>query len=423
MEEQLLHFIWHRQLFVRDDLLTTTGQAVAILHSGTPNHDQGPDFLQCRIRIGDQLWAGHVEIHVRSSAWYLHTHDHDSHYNNVILHVVWQEDQPVYTQDGYRIPCIELAGRVEVALLDRYRHLMNNEEWIPCASALTDVSVLVRTAWLDRLMAERLEAKTEAILRVLKDSDDNWEQTFYIMLARQLGAPANSDAMEMLASRVPLHLLRRHGDRPDQIEAILFGTAGMLGRELTDPYPVRMKNEFDFLKKKYALLPMQALQWRFMRMRPPHFPTMRIAQLAALIHAMPFFVSLLEAGMYAAEWMTRLSVQPLDAFWKTHYHFTAVAPGASGRLGVGTVGTLLINVVAPVLFLYGKHQGRAEMKEAAIRLLSELPSEKNAIVTRWQRCGWIAADAGQSQALLHLKKQYCDTRRCLHCAVGMQVLK
>ncbi len=423
MEEQLLQFIWHRKLFNQTDLITTGGAAIEILHSGIPNQDQGPDFLQARIRIGDQLWAGHVEIHIRSSAWYLHMHEHDTHYNNVILHVVWEEDQPAVTEDSYRMPCLELAGRVELALLDRYRHLMNNEEWVPCASALMDVPGLVRTSWLERLMAERLEQKTVSILQILDQCANNWEQTFYTVLARQLGAPANSDAMEVLAGGIPLSLLRKHKDRPDQVEAILFGAAGMLGKEINIPYVVHLKKEFDFLAKKYILRPMPALQWRFMRMRPVHFPTIRIAQLAAMITGTDYFVSYLEQHTSAEDWIKLFSVTATHEFWDTHYHFTADTPPTKKHLGRNTAITLLINVVAPVMFLYGKHQGKTALKDHALRLLEELPPEKNAVITGWKECGWLAADAGQTQAMLYLKKNYCDKLRCLHCAIGMQVVK
>jgi hypothetical protein len=423
MEEQLLHFIWHRKLFNQTDLTTTGNERIEILHCGIPNQDQGPDFLQSRIRIGDQLWAGHVEIHIRSSAWFLHMHEHDTHYNNVILHVVWEEDQPALTQDGYRIPCIELAPRVDASLLDRYRHLMNNEEWIPCASSLMSVPEIIRTSWIERLMAERLEHKSEAILRILDRCAYDWEQTFYILLARQLGAPANSDAMEELAIRIPLSLLRKHHDRADQVEAILFGAAGMLGKEINLPYVIHLHKEFDFLRKKFGLRPMPALQWKFMRMRPAHFPTIRIAQLSAMIISMEYFVSYLENQMTAGDWIKLFSVTPADAFWDTHYHFTAITPPTIKHLGRQSAMTLVINVVAPVMFVYGKHQGKTALKERAINLLQELPEEKNAIISGWKECGLIATDAAQTQALLHLKKNYCDKRRCLHCAIGMQVIK
>ncbi|HEX6180997.1 MAG TPA: DUF2851 family protein [Chitinophagaceae bacterium] len=423
MEEQLLQFIWHRKLFQSAELVTTAQEPIEILYPGTPNQDQGPDFLQSRVRIGDQLWAGHVEIHILSSAWFLHMHDQDTHYNNVILHVVWEEDQPAITQDGYRVPCLELAKRIDVALLDRYRHLMNNEEWVPCASALNTVSPLIKTSWLDRMMAERLEQKTDLVLRLLDRCANNWDQAFYALLSRQLGAPANSEAMEELGTRIPIRLLRKHKDRPDQVEAILFGAAGMLGKEINEPYCLHLYNEFDFLRKKYQLRPMPALQWKFMRMRPAHFPTLRIAQLAALIIETDQFVSLFEHPFEATDWIKLFSVSPSHEFWNDHFHFMSTTPGVIKRLGKSTAISLIINVVAPIMFVYGKHQGKPQLKDKAIALLEGLPAEKNGMISRWAETGWMVTDAAKTQGLLHLKKEYCDKRRCLHCAIGMQVIK
>jgi len=423
MEEQLLHFIWHRKLFNCASLITTENEPVEILHAGIPNSDQGPDFLQARIKIGDQQWAGHVEIHIRSSAWYLHSHEIDPHYNNVILHVVWREDKPVVTANGLRIPCLELADRVDRTLLDRYHHLMNNQEWIPCASSLLQVNQVVRRSWLDRMMAERLEYKTTYISKMLDHCGQHWEQTFFVMLARQLGAPTNSDAMEELCLKIPWSIIRKHGDRIDQIEAILFGTAGMLDKELQDPYINRLKREFGFLKKKYRLPVMPGLRWKFMRMRPVHFPTIRIAQLAMIILNFDHFVTLLEEKETSDTWIKRFSVKPSDTFWDTHYHFTSTSPGVVKQVGRTTAAILVINVVAPIMFLYGKLQGRGALKEAAIDLLHQLPPEENGVMTRWKKCGWTIEDAGDTQGLLHLKKNYCDLRRCMHCAIGLQVLQ
>ena len=423
MEEQLLHFIWHRLLFAQPGLVTTCDEPVEILHTGVPNHDQGPDFLQARVRIAGQLWAGHVEIHVRSSAWYLHRHEHDTHYNNVILHVVWKEDQPAYTHGHYRIPCIELEGRVDHTLMERYHHLMNNKEWVPCASSLMQVAPIIRASWLDRLLAERLEHKTAHILQLLDATGYHWEQVFFIMLARQLGAPANSDSMEELCLKLPWNVMRRHGDRLDQIEAILFGCAGMLEKAWQEAYPGHLKREFDFLKMKYQFPVMPGLRWKFMRMRPVHFPTIRIAQLAMMIYQSTHFISLLEETESAAAWMQRFMVVPADAYWEDHYHFSSQSPHALKRLGETTAHTLVINVVAPVMFLYGKTQGKSILKEHALDLLRQLPAESNAIIRGWKTCGWEVEDAGQTQALLHLKKQYCDERKCMHCAIGLKIIK
>src|SRR5687767_1363412 len=356
MQEQLLHFIWQRKLFNHTALQTTEGQPVEILHPGFANQDQGPDFLQSRIRIGDHIWAGHVEIHVSSSSWYVHTHDTDPHYNNVILHVVWEEDQPVISLEGVRIPCIELHSRVEKDLLLRYNHLMENSGWIPCEDELVNVPDIIKTSWLDRLMSERLEYKTGYIRQVLERCGNDYEQAFFVMLARHMGAPANSDAMENLALKIPLQILRKHGDRIDQIESILFGVAGMSGKENGTGYPLELKKEFDFLKSKYGLSVIPALQWKFLRMRPAHFPTIRIAQLAVIISQTTHFISLLTKEIGTTEWIKLFSVKPDNAYWNDHYHFKSASPPCEKKLGKETAISIVINLVIPFMFFYGKEQ-------------------------------------------------------------------
>ena len=423
MQEQLLHFIWQRKLFNQQDLFTTRGQRVEILHSGIPNQDQGPDFLQARIRLDDNLWAGHVEIHIRSSAWFLHTHDQDPHYNNVILHVVWREDEPAKTMEGIRIACVELHDRIDKDLLDRYQRLMDNQEWIPCASSHYTVQDIIKTSWLERLMSERLERKTEKFNQILQRCGSDYEQAFFVLLARHLGAPSNSDPMENLGVKLPLKVLRKHGDRIDQIEAILFGVAGMLAKEVNVEYPIALKREFDFLKIKYGLAEIPSLQWKFMRMRPAHFPTVRIAQLAVLVSSVSHFITLLTEIPDADTWIQMLMVKPKDPYWDTHYHFRSEAPFSEKRLGKETAVSIVINVIVPFMFFYGKMQGLDHLKEKAIKMIAGLPSENNSIIKKWKSTGWYPKNAGDTQALLQLKQHYCDLRRCLHCAIGMQLMK
>ena len=423
MQEPLLHFIWHRKLFDTTDLSTTQGQRVEIIHPGIPNQDQGPDFLQARIRLDENLWAGHVEIHTLSSMWFLHGHEKDPHYNNVILHVVWTEDKAVHTAEGIRVPCIALGGKVDKKLLHRFHQLMHNEEWVPCGRSCMDVSQMIRTAWLERLMAERLENKTIHIHHIWERCGKHYEQAFFVLLARQMGSPANSDAMENLALKVPLNILQKHGDRIDQIEAILFGVGGMLTKEMPPGYPSMLRKEFDFLKKKYNLGEIAALQWKFMRMRPVHFPTIRIAQLATIVGSGSSFISLLSEIDDVAAWINIFRVSPYHDYWKSHYHFKSPSAVVEKRLGLSTAHSLIINVVVPFMFYYGKMQGLSWLRERALLLLSQLPAESNSIMKQWAHYGWRAEDAGQAQALLQLKKFYCDERKCLQCAVGMQLIK
>lgn len=423
MQEQLLHFIWQRKLFDYGSIFTTLGQRVGILHPGYPNTDQGPDFLQARIQLDDNLWAGHVEIHVQSSSWFLHSHERDPHYNNVILHVVWKEDVPAITADGIRVPCIELFDKVDHALIGRFTQLMNNRSWVPCASSLSTVSNLIKTSWVARLMSERLQAKTEHIRTILQRCNEDYEQAFFVLLARHFGSPANSEAFESLAIKVPLSIIRKHGDRIDQIESILFGVGGMLTKDLHAQYPAKLKREFDFLKKKYNLSVLSSLQWKFMRMRPAHFPTIRIAQLAVILSKNTHFISLLSEIPDAASWTKIFMVQPYHDYWKHHFHFRDEAVESGKRLGKETAQTLLINAVVPFMFFYARMQGLESLREKALRLLSELPPEKNAVIRKWNDHDMYAYDAGGTQGLLQLKTAYCDARRCLHCPIGLQLIK
>lgn len=277
--------------------------------------------------------------------------------------------------------------------------------------------------WLERIMVERLENKTNYISSIYDRCARDWEQTFFVMLSRHLGAPANSDAMENLALKIPLGILRKHGDRIDQIEAILFGVAGMLDKSIQHVYPIKLKQEFDFLKIKYGLQMIPSLQWKFMRMRPAHFPTIRIAQLAVIISQHHHFISVLNETVGVKKWNEIFSVHPANEFWQDHYHFKSSSPFALKQLGTDTSASLIINLVAPFLFFYGKMQGVESLIGRALSILTSLPPEKNAIIKGWKKYEWYPIDAGQSQAMIHLKKHYCDQRKCLHCAVGMRVLK
>jgi len=423
MEEQLLQFIWHRRLYHTGSLTTTEGELLTVIDPGTPNTDQGPDFLLSRVRIGDRTWIGQVEVHVRSSAWFLHRHEKDPGYNNVILHVVWEEDRPARTENGIRPPCLTLAGRVSPDLLDRYRALLKNEAWVPCAGAVGQVPEVKRTAWLARIMAERLEAKADTLGRLLDRTRWDWEQVFFVWLARYLGAPTNAEAMEALALRIPLKMLRKHADRQDQAEALLFGTAGMLSADWKDPYPRSLALEFRFLRRKYGIKPMAGSRWRFHRMRPAHFPTLRIAQLAVLVLGEPGLMARLEGLPSIQDWIRYFRSTPAHPYWLGHYHFGKSSPPAPKVIGRSLATGLVVNVVGPMAFAYSRHQGNRAMRDYAIGLWQSLPPERNHILVRWSALGWPARDAAESQALLHLFRAYCTPRQCLRCAVGHALLR
>ncbi len=422
MQEEFLHFVWRWRRFQQDSLQTTDGQALEIVHPGEPNADAGPDFFNARIRIGDTLWAGNVEIHERSSEWYAHHHHTDRAYDSVVLHVVFEEDAPVTRADGQRLPCLALRDRLFPRLVDRYWRLMSAREWVPCASRIAEVSSMVKVSWLDRLAIERLQEKTEEVARCVAATQHQWEETFYQRVAYALGLKINAEAFETLARIAPLHLLARHRDHLLQLEALLFGQAGFLGDVPADDYTRALAEEYRFLQHKYQLTPMPAHRWKFFRLRPSGFPTVRIAQLAALLHKVPLpFSAVLEAAEPAD--IAQLFDIEVSPYWQTHYRFGKASAARRKPIGRDLLQRLLINTVAPFLFYYGCYQNSPPHREAALRLLDALPPEKNAVLDRWAQLGLTPRNAAHAQALLHLKTRYCQTFRCLQCAIGTALLR
>ncbi len=422
MQEDFLHFVWRLGRFRMKDLITTTGETISIVDPGQHNQDAGPDFLNARMRIGSTLWAGNVEMHLRSSQWYAHGHEKDPNYDNVILHVVLDEDQVVYHPNGERIPCLNLRTYVSPGLARQYLRLLHSEYWISCQTQLHQVPEIKRQLWLDRLLVERLEQRTEQLTELLESNNGDWEETFHQGLAWGLGLKVNADAFLMLAQSIPLKTIQRHRNSLLQLEALLFGQAGLLESQFTDDYPKALQKEYDFLKLKFGLRPISANHWKFMRMRPANFPTVRIAQWATLLYRTGALFSKMLAAQKVKE-IENAFVVELSNYWQTHFRFDKPAAKRTKTLGRARVHLLIINVIAPFLFLYGKKRDEQRFQDRALQLLEELPPEKNTVLERWKQFGMSADQAAQSQALLHLKKQYCDTKRCLDCAIGCQILQ
>ncbi len=422
MKEDLLHFVWRTRRFENSNLATTEGEPIEILRPGEHNSHAGPDFLDARLRISDTLWAGNVEMHLKSSDWIRHRHQADRAYDNVILHVVLEEDQPILRKDGMRIPCLELKSRIPERIGNTYQKLLHNEYWIPCQHFFHGVSDMTKSMWLDRLLVERLEQKTGVIAEKLKRNDNDWEETFYQFTARNFGLKVNADAFEALAASLPQKILAWHRSDLRQLEALLFGQAGMLDRDLEEGYPSRLKSEYLFLQKKYALTPISATQWKFLRLHPGNFPTIRLAQFARLAHrSTQLFSKILEVkSMADIETFFELK---LDDYWLTHYTFGQLSPRRNKSFGKEATRLLTINTIVPFLFLYGKINGREEFKSLSLKLLESLPPERNSIISGWEKLGMEAGSAYQTQALLQLKNEYCNKKRCLECAIGAAILK
>ncbi|MEL6971775.1 MAG: DUF2851 family protein [Bacteroidota bacterium] len=421
MKEDFLHFVWRLRRFRQQNLLTTSGETIEIINLGQHNNHAGPDFLNARIRIGGTLWAGSVEMHLRSSQWYAHQHQQDPNYENVILHVVLDEDESVQYTNGERIPCLNLRPYLHPGLARQYLRLLHSEQWIPCQNQLYQVPEIKRQLWLDRLLVERLEQRTAQLAKRLAANQQDWEETFYQSLAWGLGLRVNADAFLMLAEATPLKVLHRHRNNILQLEALLFGQAGLLEDEFQDAYPQQLQQEYRFLRTKFKLDPISTNHWKFMRMRPANFPTVRIAQWATLHHRTGQLFSKMLVARNVKE-IENAFVVELSNYWQTHYRFDKESPKNAKTLGKARVHLLIINVIAPFLFFYGKARDEDRYQDRALQLLEEVPAEKNHILREWGMLGLSAGQAAQSQALLYLKQYYCDQRRCLDCAIGCQIL-
>ncbi len=421
MKEDFLHYLWRLQRFDQGNLCTSEGAPIQVLAIGEHNQHAGPDFSNARVRIGDTLWAGNIEIHIKSSEWLKHRHQDDPAYENVILHVVFEEDVPIFDSSGTLLPCLVLQHRIAKGLSKKYLRLLQQESWIPCASQLSKVQEMTKVLWMDRLLVERLEEKTKAIKAILVQSNNNWEETFYRFLARSFGLKINPDAFEQVANALPLSLLGRHKNQLRQIEALLFGQAGMLQKNFVDTYPQQLQKEYLFLQKKYKLRAIPTTAWKFLRLRPANFPTIRLAQFAMLIHQSSHLFSKILAVQKIKEVENMFGCR-VSLYWQEHYVFDKISPKRKKTLGRSTIHLFVINTIAPFLFLYGQEMGEEKYKTQALALLEELQPEKNKIIQKWTSLGMLPKSAFQSQALLQLKKHYCDQRKCLSCPIGHQLL-
>ncbi len=372
MKEAFLHFLWRWRRFDLRDLRTTDGRILDILHPGDLNTHAGPDFFNARIRLAGTLWAGNVEMHVRASEWIEHGHSTDSAYDNVVLHVVLDEDVPVVRPNGERIPCLAVRDRIPPRLLQSYVRLENEKNWIPCAPSFAQADALVRQHWLDRLMVERLESKTNAVAQVLEATGHHWEEAFYRRLAYGYGLKINTAPFEQLAVNTPLGLVSRYRNRLLQVEALLLGQAGFLETPFDDDYPRQLAQEYRFLQHKHHLHPQPGYTWKFMRLRPAGFPTLRIAQFATLIHHNELlWNAVLDADDTRA--VATLFQHEPSAYWHNHFHFGKAGKPGTHRPGIDFVRLLLVNVLAPFVFHFGKTDAEMAFVQPPRRQSASLP--------------------------------------------------
>ena len=416
MTERLLQFIWQFQYFNKSELATASGEPVQILFPGRYNTNQGPDFSEAKIKIGSATWAGNVELHFKTSDWQKHDHHHDDNYRNVILHVVWENDST--GKNG--IPILELKEKVSKILLLRYESLMNAAGFIACEKSILQVKEITWEGWKDRLLAERLTRKSEAVRCYLEQSNFHWEETFWWLLARNFGLAVNADAFEAVAKSIPLNILSKHKNQIHQLEALLFGQAGLLDEKFVEDYPNMLRKEFQFYNKKYNLNPSNAHVF-FLRMRPVNFPTIRLAQLAVLVQQSAHLFSRIKEATSVVEVKKWFDVTAND-YWHYHYRFDELSNFRRKKLGTAMIDNVIINTIVPMLFAYGSYHREEKQKKKAMKWLEEISSESNAITKAFHELGAETKNAFDSQALIELKNEYCSKKRCLDCAVGNAIL-
>lgn len=419
--EDLLQFIWQYALYRPDALTTTEGEQVTVVSPGIRNRDAGPDFSAARIRLNQTLFAGNVELHLKSSDWLRHGHQHDPAYDRLVLHVVYEHDTGPELPN--HIPVLQLKDHIPDYVLAQYTSLLQTPAALPCQHRLHEIPEVIRESWLNRMLAERWEEKLGDWQLQLAQAGNDWRTLFYWRLAAAFGLNVNAQPFLMLAQSLALTLLAKHHHNLFQLEALLFGQAGMLTGDFTDDYPTRLQQEYRFLAQKYRLQSIPAALWKFMRMRPANFPTIRIAQLAALIHqSETLMAAMMQTGSYKALEL-QLSVKA-SAYWDGHFRFdTPTAVNSKKQLGEAAIQYLIINAIAPMQFLYHGEQGNLTAQEAALQLLESIPAEKNSRLTPWVEAGWQAGHAGHSQALIQLFTNYCSSKRCLECAVGLHLIR
>lgn len=421
MTEEFLHYIWQYRLYT-PTLVLQTGEQVEVLHPGIHNTDSGPDFFNAKIRIGETTWAGNIEIHIQSSDWKRHNHQHDKNYDTVILHVVWRDDMPVFRNDLSQIPTLELDTLYNENSWKNYLSFMASQKWIPCDTMITRVDPFLRNAWSDRVLIERLERKSLQVEHILALTKNDWSHTFYRLLAHNMGFKLNNQAFEMLAQSLPYPFLAKHADDLFQVEAMVFGQAGLLGGSFADEYPQKLKKEYDFLKSKFELTPIDAHLWRFMRLHPGNFPTLRLAQFASIIHHSQSIISELFNSNDVNKYRKLFGAEASE-YWTTHYTFDKPSASRRKTFGQSSIDLLLINLVAPILLAYGRRRSDTEITEKPIDMLMQLKGEENSIISKWAALGMDVSTAANTQALLELKTNYCDAKKCLDCRIGNELLK
>lgn len=420
MKEDLIQYFWKSKFLVQQQLLTTRGEKLLIRSTGTFNTDQGPDFLFAQIEIDGVIWVGHVEIHIRASDWNTHGHDADPHYSNTILHVVWESNKEICL-NGNPLACLEVKNLFPSELLTRYDALMHSGNPVPCHHHLTSVSQSLKNIHFESLMVERFEMKTKKMMEDWLKQGSDWEALLFCKVATYLVAPVNSKAMECLLQQIPYSLLTKYRHEVFLLEALLLGASGLLNNQ--DPYAMALSKEFHFLQKKHHLNVLNPVQWKFLRMRPAHFPTLRLAQLASLLYHRQAWFSYFLNSNELKDFFAFFKLEP-SVYWKTHYHFGKTSSLAQHKLmGEDVLNIVFINAIFPILFAYGSAQCDQRQCQKALRLIEETKVESNRITQMWKNYNFVLRHAGHSQAGIQLYQTYCVPKKCTSCMIGNVILK
>ena len=428
--EALLQYAWKHKMFPLKPLVTTDGLAVEVIDTGLQNTDAGPDFFNAKVKLGGTVWVGNVEIHDKSSLWTAHGHDRDAAYDNVVLHVVGEADADAVTSAGRRVPQVQMD--VPRSVSDNYAALLREDRYPPCRAVVPGLDRLTVHGWMSRLLAERLERKTADIARRVELCGGSWEAALFVTMARNYGFGVNGDAFERWALAVPLSAVAHHRDDLFQVEAMFMGQAGLLCPEAVperyradaerEGYFGKLKAEYDYLAHKFGLQPIDWTAWKFLRMRPQNFPHIRLSQLARLYHSRRADLSRL-AECTTADQMRSLLATEVTPYWETHYTFGSTSCRSHKGLSATSLDLLVVNTAVPMLFAYGRHRNDETLCGRAFDILAQLKAENNHIVRLWRQCGLETDNAGDSQALIQLKREYCDRKECLRCKIGYEYLK
>ena len=423
MKEDFLHYVWRFKRFNFLDLKTTSGDEIKIEYVGDYNTGAGPDFQNAKLTIRGTKWVGSVEMHLNASDWIKHKHTGNKDYNNVILHVVWHDDIEIIDAQDKIIPCLKLNDKVDLRLQNKYQQLLSSQLWIPCQENISSVNQIKIKSWIERLMIDRLEEKTELISKTFHTVENNWEQLLFILIAKVLGLKPNESQMEDLARSINVGVLFKHSDNRPQVESLLFGQSGLLSTSYKDNYPIALNKEYEFLSKKYQLSKPNFINWKLLRLRPSNFPTLRMSQLAEIYTTNNLMFDNLLQGS-TSDILGLFNNIHASSYWDDHYIFDKKAENQKKKsLGKSRINIILINAIIPILFLYGKLRGEDKYIDKSLALLEVLPPEKNQIINNWKNLGVDARTAFDSQALIHLKTRFCAKQKCLQCVIGNEIMQ